>query len=238
MELVEQVLGNMSDEAWRVRLTAPETDVDWLELGQWDAQKNRLRKTTGKGLEVAVSLDRGRHLRDGDVLLWDEASRRAVVASIHLFDVMVVSLPDPARRPTADVMETCVRLGHALGNQHWPAVIRDNAVYVPMSVDRKVMEAVMATHRLKDIGCSFIDGDKAAAMLDPQEARRLFGGAEMPADGHTHGHDHGHAHGPDDGRPHEHHHDHHDHHHHGPHAHRRRGPADEARACGRRSEAR
>ncbi len=202
MELVEQVLGNMSDEAWRVRLTAPETDVDWLELGQWDAQKNRLRKTTGKGLEVAVS-------------------------RIHLCDVMVVSLPDPARRPTADVMETCVRLGHALGNQHWPAVIRDNAVYVPMSVDRKVMEAVMATHRLKDIGCSFIDGDKAAAMLDPQAARR-----------HTHGHDHGHAHGPDDGRPHEHHHDHHDHHHHGPHAHRRRGPADEVRACGRRSEAR
>lgn len=214
MKLVEQVLGNMSDEVWRVRLAGPEAEVDWLELGQWDAQKNRLRKTTNNGLEVAVSLDRGRHLRDGDVLLWDEATRRAVVARIHLCDVMVVSLPDPALHPAADIMETCVKLGHALGNQHWPAVIRDNAVYVPMSVDRHVMEAVMETHHLKGIGCSFMDGDKAAAVLDPQEARRLFGGLEMSADGRPHGH------------------------HHGPHGHRHDGRTGETPVCERRSEAR
>lgn len=234
MELVEHVLGNMSDEAWQPRLTSPGAKVDRLDLDQWDAQKNRLRKTTAGGREVAVSLERGRYLRDGDILLWDEASRRAVVARIHLCDVMVVSLPDPARRPAADTLETCVRLGHALGNQHWPAVIRDNAVYVPVGVDRKVVEAVMESHRFQGISYSFMDGDKTAAMLEPQEARRLFGGAEMPADGHSHGH----AHGPAGGRPHEHRHDHHDHHHHGPHAHHRRGPADETRACGCRPEAR
>lgn len=236
MELVEQVLGNMSDEAWRVRLAAPEAEVDWLELGQWDAQKNRLRKATNGGREVAVSLDRGRYLRDGDVLLWDETSRRAVVARIHLCDVMVVSLLDLAHRPAADVMETCVKLGHALGNQHWPAVIRDNAVYVPMSVDRKVMEAVMETHQLKDISYSFMDGDKVAAMLDPQEVRRLFGGTEMPADGHTHGH----VHGPDGEHGHGHHHDdHHGHHHHGRHHdHHHEHRAGERCACECRSEAR
>lgn len=235
MELVEQILGNMSDEAWRDRLVGADVDVDWLELGQWDAQKNRLRKTTNGGREIAVSLDRGRYLRDGDVLVWDEASRQAVVARIHLCDVMVVSLLDLAHRPAADVMETCVKLGHALGNQHWPAVIRDNAVYVPMSVDRKVMEAVMETHQLKDISYSFMDGDKVAAMLDPQETRRLFGGTEMPADGHTHGHEH--AHGPDDGHKHGHHHKHHGHHH-GPHGRHHEHRPGEACGCACRTETR
>lgn len=218
MELIESVLGNMSDEAWRARLAGPEADVDWLELGQWDAQKNRLRKRTNGGREIAVSLERGRFLRDGDILAWDEDAKKAVVARIHLCDVLAVSLLDLAHRPLSDVMETCVKLGHALGNQHWPAVIRDNAVYVPMSVDRKVMEAVMETHHLKDISYSFMEGDKVAAMLDPQESRRLFGGTEMPADGHTHGHEHGHGHGPDGHEGHEGH-GHHHPHHHGPHGH-------------------
>lgn len=226
MELIESVLGNMSDEAWRARLAGPDADVDWLELGQWDAQKNRLRKRTNGGREVAVSLERGRFLRDGDVLLWDENAHSAVVARIHLCDVLAISLLDLAHRPLSDVMETCVKLGHALGNQHWPAVIRDNAVYVPMSVDRKVMEAVMETHHLKDISYSFMDGDKVAAMLDPQESRRLFGGTEMPADGHTHGHershDHGHGgHDHDHGHPHE--------HPHGPHGRHRHDPLPEER---------
>lgn len=202
MELIEKVLGNVHEDAWRSRLE--HADVDILELGQWDAQKNRLRKQTNGGREVAVSLERGRFLRDGDVLMWDEAAHKAVVARIHLCDVLAVSLLDLAHRPLSDVMETCVKLGHALGNQHWPAVVRDNAVYVPMTVDRKVMEAVMETHHLKDISYSFMDGDKVLGLLDPQESRRLFGGTEMPADGHTHGHahgphgepGHGHQHGP------------------------------------------
>ena len=45
--------------------------VDSLELDQWEAQKNRFRKKTAGGTEVAVSLDRGTFMRDGDVLLWD-----------------------------------------------------------------------------------------------------------------------------------------------------------------------
>ena len=42
-----------------------------LEIDQWEAQKSRFRKTTAKGAEIAVSIDRGTHIRDGDVLLWD-----------------------------------------------------------------------------------------------------------------------------------------------------------------------
>ena len=77
MHIVETVLGNIKDEAWKDRLA--EAEIDLLELSQWDAQKNRLRKDTRNGQTVAVSLDRDTFLRDGDVLLWDDGENRAVV---------------------------------------------------------------------------------------------------------------------------------------------------------------
>ena len=54
--LVERVLGNRHDAAWSTRLER--VTVDHLRLDQWQAQKNRFRKTTESGLEIAVSLDR------------------------------------------------------------------------------------------------------------------------------------------------------------------------------------
>ena len=83
---------------WAERLSA--ADVDMLEIDQWEAQKSRFRKTTAKGAEVAVSLDRGTYIRDGDVLLWDAQARSALVARIELRDVMVVHL-DELMQPRA-----------------------------------------------------------------------------------------------------------------------------------------
>ena len=47
-------------------------------------------------------------------------------------------------------MRTCVELGHALGNQHWPALVKGDRVFVPLTVDRKVMASVMNTHRFEE----------------------------------------------------------------------------------------
>ena len=65
----------------RGRLARPArggASVDVLHLDQAEAQKSRLRKATAGGVEVAVSLDRGTQLRDGDILVWDEARRAAI----------------------------------------------------------------------------------------------------------------------------------------------------------------
>ena len=69
MILIEKVLGNAGDPEWAARLAGG--TVEPLALDHWEAQKNRFRKKTASGREVAVSLDRGAFLRDGDVLLWD-----------------------------------------------------------------------------------------------------------------------------------------------------------------------
>lgn len=186
MILVEAVLGNATDPQWAARLAS--ASVDPLELDHWEAQKSRFRKQTAGGLELAVSLDRGTFMRDGDVLVWDAAAARAVVARIQLRDVMVIHLDGMAGIPAEVALRTCVELGHALGNQHWPALVKGSRVFVPLTVDRRVMSSVMRTHRFEDIRFEFVPGGEIVPYLAPHESRRLFGAAEGPVHSHTHEH--------------------------------------------------
>jgi len=181
--LVEAVLGNADDPEWAARLAA--ATVDPLGLDHWEAQKNRFRKKTKSGVELAVSLDRGTFMRDGDVLVWDAAAARAVVARISLRDVMIIHLDGMANAAPELAMRTCIELGHALGNQHWPALVKGSRVFVPLTVDSKVMSSVMKTHRFESIRYEFVPGGEIVPYLAPHESRRLFGGAEGPVHTHT-----------------------------------------------------
>jgi urease accessory protein len=181
--VIESILGNIGDPEWAARLSAAR--VDLLEIDQWEAQKSRFRKTTVKGADVAISIDRGTYLRDGDVLLWDAEALSAIVARIELRDVMVVHLDELMRDAPDVAMRTCVELGHAMGNQHWPALVKGNRVYVPLTVDRKVMASVMDTHRFEGIRYEFVPGRDVVPYLAPHESRRLFGGAEGPVHSHA-----------------------------------------------------
>jgi urease accessory protein len=181
--LIEKVLGNAADPEWAARLAA--ATVEPLALDHWEAQKNRFRKKTASGREVAVSLERGAFLRDGDVLLWDADAARAVVTAISLRDVMIVHLDQLAAQDPAYAMRTCVELGHALGNQHWPALVKGTRVFVPLTVDHNVMASVMKTHRFEGIRYEFVPGEDIVPYLAPHESRRLFGGAEGPLHTHT-----------------------------------------------------
>jgi len=182
--VIETVLGNIGDPEWIERLSA--ANVDLLEVDQWEAQKSRFRKTTANGAEIAISLDRGSYVRDGDVLSWDKQALTAVVAKIDLRDVMVIHLDGLAGFAPEIAMRACIELGHAMGNQHWPALVKGNVVYVPLTVDRKVMASVMNTHRFEGIRYEFVPGRDVIFYLAPHESRRLFGGAEGPVHSHTH----------------------------------------------------
>ncbi len=177
---VDTVVGRAADGGWPGRLESAQVDV--LRLDQAEAQKSRLRKITEGGVEVAISLDRGMQLRDGDIVLWDEARGAAIVARVDLNEVLVIDLSGLLGRPPERSMTTCVELGHALGNQHWPAVVKGTRVYVPLAVARAVMASVMKTHAFEGVTYEFVPGADVVPHLTPHEARRLFGAAE----GHRH----------------------------------------------------
>lgn len=203
MILVEEVLGNIKDEDWKDRAT--QLTIDKLVLEQWEAPKSRLRKATQAGVELAISLPRSAHLHDGDILYFDEAENTVGVARIALKEVLVIEMEGIEKLPPLEILRTCFELGHGLGNQHWPAVIKGSTVYVPLSVDQKVMASVMHTHAFKHVQTRFVPGEEVAAKLDAKEVRMLFAGADaVPHHHHHHGdehdkaqvhvHEHGHQH--------------------------------------------
>ena len=51
---------------------------------------------------------------------------------------------------TAEQLQQAVRLGHVLGNQHWPIAVVGGQILVPVSLDRTVMETVVTTHHMTD----------------------------------------------------------------------------------------
>ncbi|MFC0284588.1 urease accessory protein UreE [Camelimonas abortus] len=189
MILVENRLGHVSDPPWRER--ARDWRVDHLVVEQWEASRNRLRKTSQGGVELAIALPRSGRLHDGDVLHADEAAKLMVVARVPLKEVMVIELEGLERLAPAEILRAAFELGHGLGNQHWPAVIRGSTVYVPVSVDRKVADSVMRTHAFAHTKTRFAPGEEILALLEPSEARLLFGGGET---GHHHHGGHGHHH--------------------------------------------
>jgi urease accessory protein len=182
---VNAVLGRTTEDGWPGRLSGARVDV--LRLDQGEAQKSRLRKATDGGVEVAISLDRGTQLRDGDILLWDQERRAAIVARVDLKEVLIIDLGALRDEPQEVAMARCVELGHALGNQHWAAVVKGQRVYVPLTVAQAVMASVMKTHSFEDVSYTFVPGAEVIPYLAPHEARRLFGAGE----GHRHSPAHG-----------------------------------------------
>ena len=188
MEIFTAILGNLHREPWKSRAEGAETE--YIDLDQWTAQKSRFTARGDRGGDYAVALARRTQLLDGDVVGYDPEARRIVAVRIRLSDVLVIDLSGLERLEPRRIARAAVELGHALGNQHWPAVVREDCVYVPLTVDRKVMESVMRTHRLEHIAYSFRPGEEVIPYLAPHEVRRLFGGAEAGSHAHHHVHEH------------------------------------------------
>lgn len=194
MKVYTEVLGNVNtNPEWKEKLV--DIDIDYIPLDQWTAQKSRFLGKGVSGTEYPVALKRHTQIVDGDVIDFDPEAKKAVVLKIELNPVLVIDLGALADKDPETIIRRSVELGHAIGNQHWPAVVKGTKVYVPLTVDKKVMMSVMETHHLEGITFDFQTGLDIIPYLAPHEIRRLFGGASHESHAHgDHHHHHGHPH--------------------------------------------
>lgn len=190
MEVFTEIIGNIHDSKWHA-LMHEAADVESIYLDQWTAQKSRFLAKSDEGNEYPVALKRQSQIIDGDILDYDPDTKKMLVLRLNLNPVLVVDLEKVKDKTPEEIIRISVELGHAIGNQHWPAVVKGTKVYVPLTVDRKVMLSVMETHHLEDIDYEFQEGQEVIPYMAPHEIRRLFGGASHGND-HIHEHDHGH----------------------------------------------
>ena len=207
MKVYSEILGNVNHDAeWNEKLAG--ADVDYIFLDQWTAQKSRFLTKGTSGEEYPVALKRHTQIVDGDVIFFDPETKKAAVLKIELNPVLVIDLGSLADQSPETIIRRSVELGHAIGNQHWPAVVKGTKVYVPLTVDKKVMLSVMETHHLEGVDFEFQKGLEIIPYLAPHEIRRLFGGAGHESHAHGeaghHHHPHTHVHFDENGIAHEH----------------------------------
>lgn len=191
MKVYEEIIGNIHDAKWAEELH--DAEIVSVLLDQWTAQKSRFLAKSDSGEDVAVALKRNTKLIDGDIIFWDKEANQAIVIKLMLNDVLVIDLSKWSTLSTEELIHRSVELGHAIGNQHWPAVVKGEKVYVPLTVDKKVMLGVMDTHHFEDVTYEFEQAQSVIPYMAPHEVRRLFGGAGHDShglEGHHHHHHH------------------------------------------------
>lgn len=185
MKIFNSIVGNIHTDQ-KLNDYISQCNVEYLNLDQWTAQKSRFVTTGDKNTACAISLKRHHQIVDGDVLEYDPIRKTAIVVKVELSPILVADLSEIAKKNKTDIISACVELGHAIGNQHWPAVIKGTDVFIPLTVDKKVMESVMETHHFEDISYRFVKGNDVIPYLAPHEIRRLFGGASQESHSHIH----------------------------------------------------
>lgn len=197
MQVITEIIGNVHQPEWAEKLK--NIHIELLFLDQWTAQKSRFLVTGDHGNDYPIALARGSRVTDGDIVAYDPVNGNAAVIRLDLSNVLVIDLTGLVDRKPEEIIRISVELGHALGNQHWPAVVKGSRVYVPLTVDKKVMLSVMETHNIDGITYEFQPGTDIIPYLAPHEIRRLFGGASHESHSHeSHCHEHSH-----DGHSHE-----------------------------------
>ncbi|MGH3981761.1 MAG: hypothetical protein ACRDST_03470 [Pseudonocardiaceae bacterium] len=175
MLIVDQIVGNRHENSMLDRdceRAAADGALEVVSLPFHDAQRGRMRLTTDAGTEVGVALDRGIGLRDGDVLYCNPNGRQVITVAVAPSEALSIRLVSGI--DSDKLFELGVRVGHVLGNQHWPIRLSEGRVLVPVSVNRTVMETVLRTYRLDGIDWEFV-------AVPPDELP-----AAMPRSTHTH----------------------------------------------------
>ena len=184
MKTFTEIIGNpYTDPAWAEKVE--HFTIEHLFLDQWTAQKSRFIVKSDLGEMYGVALKRHHKITHGDLLEYDPIQRKAVMIQIELKPVMVIDLHKITHKSPEEILRQGIELGHALGNQHWPAIVKGSKILVPLTVDQKVMQSVLDTHHFENVSYTFLAGQEVIPFLAPHEIRALFGGAFQPHN-HTH----------------------------------------------------
>ncbi|MEE9605772.1 MAG: hypothetical protein V3V70_09405 [Candidatus Scalindua sp.] len=152
MLIINKILGNIyTDVKWEELYNEVryKDGVQTIMFTRKESERCRLyKKLPGFGEEIGINLKRGMVLHDGDVLYYKK-SEKMLVVKIEAEEMMVLHFVEKFHE--GKMLELAVKLGHAIGNQHWQMKVVGGKIYVPIMIDKKVMESVIKTHNIPGI---------------------------------------------------------------------------------------
>ena len=137
MITINSVIGNIYHDSKlkkRYEEMSSRSLSEFIRISRIEAQRVRMRKTSSKGTDIALTLTPGTKLRHGDVLMI--ANDKMITIELEPENVAVIEVKDNIHEH--DVVEVPVRIGHAIGNLHRPIKLEGRKIYFPIQADPEI----------------------------------------------------------------------------------------------------
>jgi urease accessory protein len=139
--------------------------VEKIEISRLESNRTRMRKTSDKGTDLALVIDAGSHINDGDVVLLTED--KMVIAIRVSENVATISLRDNISND--QLFKTAIKLGHTIGNMHRPIKITDGKISFPIQAQSEIELFQKLLSNLKDN----IDIKNESIIFEPEEGYNI-----------------------------------------------------------------
>ena len=106
-----------------------------IRVNRIEAQRVRMRKTSNKGTDIALTMTPGTKLRHGDVLLI--ANDKMITIELEPENLAVIQVKDNNVHEHGAI-QVPVTVGHAIGNLHRPIKLDGNKIYFPIQTDSEI----------------------------------------------------------------------------------------------------
>jgi urease accessory protein len=134
---INSVIGNIKkDTSLRQKYNemCTRATCESIKISRLESQRVRMRKTSDKGTDIALTLPQGTHLKHGDVIMLIE--NKMVIIEIEPENVAMVEIKGNLHDD--DIIKLPVTVGHTIGNLHRPIKIEENKIYFPIQADSEI----------------------------------------------------------------------------------------------------
>ena len=134
---INKILGNIHSDSYlqeKYQDMKKKDKVEKIELNRLEADRIRIRKVSDKGTDLALTLNPGSHIHDGDVIL--VAEETMVIAKRESENVAIISINNDIS--AEQILDTAIKLGHIIGNMHRPIRVINNRLYFPIQSDSEI----------------------------------------------------------------------------------------------------
>jgi urease accessory protein len=131
----DSILGNIKNDSMKEKYRAMSSKslCEVVRINRLESQRVRMRKSSDKGTDIAITLPSGSHLRHGDVILLTD--NKMVVVELEPENVAVIEI---THLHDDDAIEVPVRIGHTIGNLHRPIKLQENKIIFPIQADSEI----------------------------------------------------------------------------------------------------
>lgn len=167
---INKIIGNIhsdSDLHEKYQDMMKKHKVEKIHVSRLEADRIRIRKLSDKGTDLALTLNPGSHIYDGDIVLL--AEERMVVAKRESENVAIISLNNDIS--AEQMMETTIKLGHIIGNMHRPIRVINNKIYFPIQTDSEIELFKKLFYNLRQ----FIDIKNENIIFEPDTGYDIHG---------------------------------------------------------------